>query len=416
MDADDEVTRYLLESGPTATDQVGGALRAELSAAGRRGAAVSKNALAHQLSVSLRSVYAYLNGETLIPEDVLEQFVDVLGVAPGVARRLRDLRRRALDDRRARRRTGQDEKHGIAPCIDRGPNSILPFEVTHPPLGDRHFPTTPPWTTGLDGRMGALFRRGVIERIIGEYEWAAVSFGIALEAASEGDNPLAELNCRSYLGTVHRITLDHSKAFEHLSVALDGYRRLQSRRGQAHTLLQLGILYRQQARYAEAEQAMSAALAYCTGLRDFHDAAGVLLELGVLHRLSSDAAAALRLMDRALIVYEALGSRQGQSNVLYELQAQDRPAQPPAIMRAALEYPSTSDAAKCFETTMAEWHSRGNHGSRLWGLRHYAAITEDTTVAREHLRRSIELALVLDSPWEASEAHRDLLALDRHRG
>ncbi|WP_405498881.1 tetratricopeptide repeat protein [Nocardia sp. NBC_00511] len=263
--------------------------------------------------------------------------------------------------------------------------------------------------------MGTLFRRGVIERIIGEYEWAAVSFGVAFEAASKGANPLAEMNCRSYLGTVHRIALEHSEAFDQLSVALDGYRRLQSRRGQAHTLLQLGILYRQQVRYAEAEQAMTAALTYYTGLRDFHDAAGVLLELGVLHRLSTDSTAALRLLDRALIVYEALGSRQGQSNVLYEIQARDRSTQPPAIVQPVLEYPSTSDTVEWFETTMAEWHSRGNHGSRLWGLRHYAAIAADTPTARDYLRRSIELALVLDSPWEASEAHRDLFDLDRHR-
>jgi tetratricopeptide (TPR) repeat protein len=71
------------------------ALHLFLQAEGRRaGRAVSKRRLAEDLRVSERSVYAYLSGETIMPDEVLNQLLRLLRVPDAERARLREARDR----------------------------------------------------------------------------------------------------------------------------------------------------------------------------------------------------------------------------------------------------------------------------------------------------------------------------------
>ncbi|MCO1575163.1 tetratricopeptide repeat protein [Crossiella sp. SN42] len=77
----------------TAGQAVAAALRQALSAVETRtGRSITRTALAGCLGVSASSVYAYLNGTTLIPAEVLHRFLVELEVEEEQARRLRGLR------------------------------------------------------------------------------------------------------------------------------------------------------------------------------------------------------------------------------------------------------------------------------------------------------------------------------------
>ena len=66
----------------------------------RTGQAASRQRLAGQLNVSVRSVYAYLSGTTLIPDDVLSRLLGLLEVPGPAADSLRRARDRVEETRR----------------------------------------------------------------------------------------------------------------------------------------------------------------------------------------------------------------------------------------------------------------------------------------------------------------------------
>src|SRR5215472_481070 len=66
----------------------------------RSGRGMSRRRLAGSLNVSVRSVYAYLSGTTLIPYEVLNRLLPLLELSPEQAQALRRARDRVEDARR----------------------------------------------------------------------------------------------------------------------------------------------------------------------------------------------------------------------------------------------------------------------------------------------------------------------------
>lgn len=102
-------------------------LRAWLRAFERRGGrGMSRRRLAGALNVSVRSVYAYLSGTTLIPYEVLDRLLPLLEVPPEQAKVLRSARDRVED---ARRRPAE-------PVVRALPPTPAPFSGRAGPLAE----------------------------------------------------------------------------------------------------------------------------------------------------------------------------------------------------------------------------------------------------------------------------------------
>jgi tetratricopeptide (TPR) repeat protein len=103
-------------------------LNAALSRSERsRGQALDRVALAREVPISVQSLYAYLNGTTIPPNDVFERLLDVLGIAGAERGRLATARDNADSARRARRRA---RSAGRADTAGRPPRQ-LPADTPH---------------------------------------------------------------------------------------------------------------------------------------------------------------------------------------------------------------------------------------------------------------------------------------------
>src|SRR5579871_1153552 len=89
------------DSSPISTAlELAAELRSRLREFERRsGRGISRRRLAGALNVSVRSVYAYLSGTTLIPYEVLDRLLGLLEVAPEQAQVLRRARDQVEDAR-----------------------------------------------------------------------------------------------------------------------------------------------------------------------------------------------------------------------------------------------------------------------------------------------------------------------------
>src|SRR5215469_8642394 len=123
------------DSSPISTAvELAAELRAWLREFERRsGRGMSRRRLAGALNVSVRSVYAYLSGTTLIPYEVLDRLLPLLEISPEQARVLRRARDRVED---ARRRPTEPVVPELPPVVQELPPSPTVFTGRAGPMAE----------------------------------------------------------------------------------------------------------------------------------------------------------------------------------------------------------------------------------------------------------------------------------------
>ena len=104
-----------------------------------------------------------------------------------------------------------------------------------------------------------------------------------------------------------------------LEQALDIYRDLGDRLGQADALRYLGVVRSATGDYPAAAQALEQALDIYRDIGDRLGQANALTYLGDVRRVTGDYPAAAQALEQALDIYRDLGDRLGQANALSSL-------------------------------------------------------------------------------------------------
>ena len=153
-------------------------------------------------------------------------------------------------------------------------------------------------------------------RVQGHWDQALTLHQLAIEAAGQDGDRLAEAEARTDLATIQRMTGDYPAAVGHLTTAVEAFRELGSRQGKANALLQLGNVQYPTGDYPAAASSLDQALEYFRDLGDLLGEASVLSNLGAVQALTGDLPAAAASLTRALQANRDLGDQEGQAYAL----------------------------------------------------------------------------------------------------
>jgi tetratricopeptide (TPR) repeat protein/transcriptional regulator with XRE-family HTH domain len=147
------------------------------------------------------------------------------------------------------------------------------------------------------------------------YPAATASLGQAIELYRELGSRLGEANALVVFGIVQRLT-DYPAAAASLTRALDLYRELRNQLGQANVLYQLGLAQTVTAGCQVAAATLSQALDLHRELGNKHGEASALSYLSIVQYLTGDYPAAGAGLTRALRIFRELGERHGEATAL----------------------------------------------------------------------------------------------------
>lgn len=108
-------------------------------------------------------------------------------------------------------------------------------------------------------------RLGQVLEVVGEFDEAALCYQRALELAQQGNDTLAEIECRRLIGWLLRKQGAFNEALTWLREAQSGYARLGDSAGAVQALADIGEVHRLQGSYAEARIAYDESLALSAG-------------------------------------------------------------------------------------------------------------------------------------------------------
>jgi tetratricopeptide (TPR) repeat protein/transcriptional regulator with XRE-family HTH domain len=168
-------------------------------------------------------------------------------------------------------------------------------------------------------QASALTDLGVIEYLTGDYSNAANSLSLAVQLSESIHDRLAEGNALTDLGVVRNLTGDNAAAITNLSRALELHRSLGNRLGEATAVSQLGTVQYITGAYAPAIINLSRALELHRSLGNRLGEANALNNLGVAQHLTGIYAEAVINLSSASSLHRELGNRMGQANALTEL-------------------------------------------------------------------------------------------------
>ena len=244
------------------------------------------------------------------------------------------------------------------------------------------------------GQANALSDLGVVHRMTGQYQEAALVLDQALDMYRQlGDRP-GQANALLDLGALRLVTGDYASAASTLRTALEIYRDVGDLFGQAHALNYLGDAQRMTGDYLAATEALDAALSMYRRLGNRRGEANALNFLGTVRQLTGNYAAAAEALEEALSIARDIGSRLGQANALGLL----------GIMRRTTgDYPQATDAIDEALKIYRDLGDRGGEAEMLneAGILHRLGGELDHAEANH--QAALTLARDIDSSWD--EAH-----------
>jgi tetratricopeptide (TPR) repeat protein/transcriptional regulator with XRE-family HTH domain len=219
-------------------------------------------------------------------------------------------------------------------------------------------------------------------RVQGHWDQALALHQLAIKAASQDRDRLAEAQARSDLATIQRMTGDYPGAAGNLTIAVETFRELGDRQGEANALLQLGNVQYPTGDYPEAVRSLGRALEHYRDLGDLLGEASALSNLGAVQALTGDLPAAAASLTSALDANRDLGDEQGQAHALNYLGT---------VQRMAGDY----RAALTSQVQSLELHQqsgdRFGQASALNDLGAVQRITGDYAAATASQTRALEL-------------------------
>jgi tetratricopeptide (TPR) repeat protein/transcriptional regulator with XRE-family HTH domain len=142
---------------------------------------------------------------------------------------------------------------------------------------------------------------------------------IALNAARQSANHLAEACALTDLGVMEYLTGDYSEAMDSLSRAVLLYDELRNRLGAANALTDFGVVQYLTGDHSSAIASLSRALELHRDLGNRLGEATALSQLGTVQYMTGAYPAAITNLGNALELHRALGNRLGEANALNNL-------------------------------------------------------------------------------------------------
>jgi tetratricopeptide (TPR) repeat protein len=229
----------------------------------------------------------------------------------------------------------------------------------------------------------------------GDYPDAVQVLKRALDVYRDLGNRLGEANALDDLGVTRRLTGDYTGAAQVLEQALDVYRDLGERLGEANALDSLGIVQWLTGDYQDAAQAFETALHIYRDLGDRLGEATALAGLGIVQRLTSDYQSAAHTQEQALSIYRDLADRAGEAFALNNLGV---------VWRLTGEY---QKAFQALETVLLISRALGDRGGETETLNDKGTlhcVRGEFDEAADCHRQALEIARVIASSWDEGHA------------
>ncbi|NUR61524.1 MAG: tetratricopeptide repeat protein [Catenulispora sp.] len=141
----------------------------------------------------------------------------------------------------------------------------------------------------------------------------------AAEAVTRNSPPATRANILNDLGRVRRMTGDLPDAADAQTQALQIYRQIGNRLGEAYALTELGLVRHRTGDFPGAADAQTQALQIYRQIGNRFGEANALTELGQVRRLTGDFPGAEDAATQALQIYRQIGNRLGEAYALADL-------------------------------------------------------------------------------------------------
>ena len=245
-------------------------------------------------------------------------------------------------------------------------------------------------TRTLDEHTTAL-AAGLAEilRIDGPWARALKIHQTAADTARRRDRPAACAKALTNLGIVRRLSGDLPGAGDVLARALEIFREIGHRQGEAGALTELGVVKRLLGDVSGAGDVYTQALAIFREIGHRHGEAATLAELGIIRRLNGDLSGADSMLVHALEICRRIGHRSGEAYSLTEL----------GHVRH-LAGDSTA-AAEALRQALDIFRETSNRNDEAWALNYYAAVIVtigDLPRAIEVYEEALAMNRELDKP------------------
>ncbi|GAB3914036.1 tetratricopeptide repeat protein [Kibdelosporangium lantanae] len=226
-----------------------------------------------------------------------------------------------------------------------------------------------------------------------------VTHEVALAAAREVGDPLAEAETLTNLGTAHRRAGRLPEALTHHCSALALYRRLDDEAGEAQSLAAIGIVHQRRGEYPRALENFSRALALQQRLGDPRQHARVLGNLGVIYEELGRYADALTHYNRALAQFQQGDDRLGEAVALANI----------GIVHQRLgQYPQAMNHQRKALALHRSYGDRQGEAAVLANLGYTLCRLGRTKEAWTHQQQALALARQTGDADLESEVHNDL--------
>ncbi len=223
----------------------------------------------------------------------------------------------------------------------------------------------------------------------GYWDQALALSQLALAAARDLGDRLAEAGARTDIGEIQQVTGSYSEAAANLSRAVDIYRDLGDEPGQASALNELGVVRFDLNDTAAATAAHGAALRLYRKLGNRSGEAGALNELGLVKRATGDYEEAAASHDEALRLYRGAGNLAGEASALNRLGQ---------VLRSTGDFAAAADCHGQALRLHRELGNRIGEATALFGLGIIQQATADPEIAVASQSQALRLARDLGYP------------------
>ena len=169
---------------------------------------------------------------------------------------------------------------------------------------------------GSMSRARLLSRATSLSISIQKFDQVEEQIEFSLVNARENSNREEEGFCYNVLAKLAAVKKSSSKSVEYAQKALEIYRNLGDRRGEAHSLYNIGYALTNQGEVTKAEQVLENCRKICEDLQDWRRLSKVLNVLADTACSRGDFDRALKIYAEALQIAEKLGNRYSQSLIL----------------------------------------------------------------------------------------------------
>lgn len=256
-------------------------------------------------------------------------------------------------------------------------------------------------------KANALNDLGVAHRVFGNYAAATTSLEQALDLYRELDDRAGQASALNNIGILRYLAGDYPAATDSHTRALDLYRAVGDRLGQANALNDLGVVQRMTDEYAAAAGTLNQALDLFHELDDRLGQANALKDIGAVHFLVDEYPVATDYLVRALDLFAGLDNRLGQASALIFLAD---------VYRLTGDYEAAMASQVRALDLYQVLNSRLGEANARYGLGILQRLSGEYAAAGDSQSRALELYIVLDSAVGQINAIEELGVLQRESG